>query len=133
MKTNKLFVLLALLSVGLLSACASRKAVYFTQSIRENVESYDITVDQIQFYNSHKIVLYRNLSYEETKVASGKIRFENGEFIDFHLQLLARTAYQNTLLLQRADQLQNTADIIDCCATNLLGAFHHNLRTDTVT
>ena len=82
MKTNKLFVLLALLSVGLLSACAARKAVYFTQPIRQNVESYDIIVDQIQFYNSHKIVLYRNLSYEQTKVASGKIRFENGEFIE---------------------------------------------------
>lgn len=82
MKTNKLVVLALLVSLGFLSACASKKAVLFTQAIRENVESYDITLDQIQFYNSHKIVLYRNLSYEETKVASGKIRFENGEFIE---------------------------------------------------
>ena len=50
------------------------------------------------------------------------IALNNGEFVDFHLQLLARTAYQNTLLLQWANQLQNTANIVDCCATNLLGA-----------
>ena len=30
------------------------------------------------------------------------------------------------------DFTKNTANIVDCCATNLLGAFHHNLRTDTV-
>ncbi len=64
------------------SACASKKTVLFNQEIRQNVESYNIEMLDIQFYNSSKIVLERDLSYEETKVASGKIRFENGRFIE---------------------------------------------------
>ena len=37
------------------------------------------------------------------------------------------------MLFQRADKLQNPADIVDGSATDLLGAFHHDLRTDAVT
>lgn len=47
-------------------------------------------------------------------------------------QLLARAAHQNTLLLQRADKLQNPADIVNGSATDLLGTFHYDLRTDPV-
>jgi hypothetical protein len=39
-----------------------------------------VDIGKVQFYNSKKIVLKRNLTYDETKVAKGKIRFENGEF-----------------------------------------------------
>jgi hypothetical protein len=81
MKANKLFIF-SLILTFFFSGCASKKAVYFNQEIRDNVESYEIEMTEIQFYNSHKIVLERNLTYEETKVASGKIRFENGQFIE---------------------------------------------------
>jgi hypothetical protein len=81
MKANKLFIL-PLVLMFFFSGCASKKSVFFNQEIRDNVESYEIEMTEIQFYNSHKIVLERNLTYEETKVASGKIRFENGQFIE---------------------------------------------------
>ncbi|MBW7847460.1 MAG: hypothetical protein H3C41_05165 [Bacteroidales bacterium] len=79
-KQIKQFIVIALLLM--VSACASRKTIYFDQQIRKNIESYGIDLPDIQFYNSKKIVLARDLSYEETKVASGKIRFENGRFIE---------------------------------------------------
>lgn len=75
-------ILFSILVVLLVSACASKKTMYFTQELRKNVESYDIKLEEIQFYNSNKIELERNLTYEETKVASGKIRFENGQYIE---------------------------------------------------
>ncbi len=61
------------------------------------------------------------------------IALDNGKFVDLHLQLFARATNQNPLLLQRADQLQDTADIIDGSATDLLGTLHHDLRPDTIT
>lgn len=65
----------------LLSAC-SQKTIYFTQDTRAKIESNKIDLKDVQFYNSHEIILQRNLSFEETKVASGKISIENGEFIE---------------------------------------------------
>ena len=62
----------------------------------------------------------------------GVIALNNREFIDFHLQLFAGAAHQNALLLQRANQLKNTADIVNGGAANLLGAFHDDLGADTV-
>ncbi len=80
---KKQTILFLIVTAGLLmSACASRKTLYFDQKMRQNIESYKIDLPDIQFYNSKKIVLERNLSYEETKVASGKIRFENGKIIE---------------------------------------------------
>jgi hypothetical protein len=79
-KEYLLFMAFALMIT--VSSCASKKTILFTQSIREKVESYDLAIEDIQFYNSHKIVLERNLSYEDTKVASGKISFENGQYVE---------------------------------------------------
>ncbi len=61
------------------------------------------------------------------------IALNNREFVDLHFQLFAGATYQNALLLQRADQLQNPADIVNGSAADLLGAFHYDLRTDPVT
>jgi hypothetical protein len=77
MKVIPLFSILLFLFV----AC-SPKTIYFTQQTRNKIESYGIDLKDIQYYNSHKIILQRNLSYEETKVASGKISIENGEFVE---------------------------------------------------
>ena len=62
----------------------------------------------------------------------GVIALNNGEFVDLHLQLFAGTAYQNALLLERAYQLKNTADIIDGRPTDLLRALHDDLGADAV-
>jgi len=64
-----------------LTAC-SQKTIYFTQAIRQKVEGDGLELKDVQFYNSHPITLQRNLSYEETKLASGTINFENGKFIE---------------------------------------------------
>ncbi|MNL29605.1 hypothetical protein D3C87_1512900 [compost metagenome] len=60
------------------------------------------------------------------------VALNDREFVDFHLQLLTGAAHQNSLLLQRANQLQNAADIVNGGAANLLCTLHHDLRADTV-
>lgn len=50
------------------------------------------------------------------------ISLDNREFVDLHLQLFTGAAHQNPLLLQRANQLQDPADIVNGGAANLLGA-----------
>jgi hypothetical protein len=77
MKFYKSFIF----SILLLTAC-SPKTIYFTQQTRKKIENNKIDLKDIQYYNSHQIILQRNLSYEETKVASGKISIENGEFVE---------------------------------------------------
>ncbi len=39
-----------------------------------------MSVDKVQFYNSKKIKLLRYLTYAETKVARGEIKYENGQY-----------------------------------------------------
>lgn len=75
--TKWMFVILVLA----FTAC-SQKTIYFTQAIRQKVEGDSLEIKDVQFYNSHPITLQRNLTYEETKLASGAINFENGKFIE---------------------------------------------------
>ncbi|MDD3637082.1 MAG: hypothetical protein RBR84_04450 [Bacteroidales bacterium] len=75
-----LSVLILLLSL-ILTGC-SPKTIVFTQQIRQKVESDSLNINEVQFYNSHPIVLQRNLTYDETKIASGEIQFENGRYIE---------------------------------------------------
>lgn len=76
------FLFIAMFSIMFFNSCASKKTILFTQELRDKVKSYDIDIANVQFYNSHKIVIERNLSYEEAKIASGKIRFEKGRYIE---------------------------------------------------
>lgn len=79
---KRLQIVIVVSCAMLLLSCAAKKNVVFTENLLENVKAFDIDIKDIQFYNSHKIVLERNISSEETKVSSGKIRFENGKFIE---------------------------------------------------
>lgn len=73
-------VIVGLVFLILFSSCA--RTIYFTQDMRDNLRKNYLTVDKIQFYNSKKIVLQRNLTYAETKVARGKINFDNGQYVE---------------------------------------------------
>ena len=77
-KKTKWIVIIALFFI---TAC-SPKTIYFTQDIRQKVEQEGLEIKDVQFYNSHQITLQRNLSYEETKLASGTISVENGKYIE---------------------------------------------------
>jgi len=67
-----------LLGILILTSCS--KNIYFTQNMRTNLSKNKLSVDQVQFYNSKKILLQRNLTIAETKIAKGKLKYENGQY-----------------------------------------------------
>lgn len=61
-------------------ACNSSKT-YFTSGIRTAVESNHQPLEKIQFYADRDIVLKREMNIGETKVSSGKVKIENGHYV----------------------------------------------------
>jgi hypothetical protein len=56
--------------------------MYFTVETKQEIEKAGVDLNQVQFYNSEEIILARQISKEELKVAEGKIRIENGKNIE---------------------------------------------------
>ncbi len=77
MKINTRF-LVVLLGIFFLTSCS--KNIYFTQDMRINISKNKLRLDKVQFYNSKKIRLERNLSYAQTKIARGELKYENGQY-----------------------------------------------------
>ena len=75
-----LIVFSGVLFIFLMASCS--KTIYFTQDMRRDLSKNYLSIDKIQFYNSKKIILRRNLSYADTKVARGKINLENGQYVE---------------------------------------------------
>jgi hypothetical protein len=65
----------------LVSACRSSKT-YFTAGIRSRVEANQQALEKIQFYADRDIVLRRDMETGETKVTSGKVKMENGHYVN---------------------------------------------------
>lgn len=76
----KSFVLI--LFISLIAVSCAPKKILFTQYMRSKVEADGLSIKDVQFYNSQEIILQRNVSYEETKIASGAINFENGKYVE---------------------------------------------------
>lgn len=74
---------ISLLSIILitLSSCSTNRML-FTVDTKKQIEEAGVDVTQVQFYNSDEIVLARDISKEEVKVAEGKVRIENGRNIE---------------------------------------------------
>jgi hypothetical protein len=84
MNTIKASLFLLILT---LAGCGVPKS-YFTVGVRTKVESASVAIDQLQFYNDRSVELRRELNSGETKVTSGKVKFENGKYI--HIILLKK-------------------------------------------
>lgn len=73
------FALGALLASG---GCASRNSLYLTQQLRDRISSYNISPEQVQYYNDRKFILQRNITKDEARVSGGKVRFVNGQYVE---------------------------------------------------
>lgn len=56
--------------------------VMFTEGVRNKLDMQGIDLNRVQFYNSEKIILKRTLTKSEATLASGKVTFQNGEFVE---------------------------------------------------
>ena len=76
---------LAFIFVAGLSACSTIPKSYFTVDTRNKVEEKSIPVDKLQFYIDKDVELRRELSSRDAKVSSGKVKIENGKYINIIL------------------------------------------------
>ncbi len=72
---------LTLLVLPFLAIACSSPKTYFTSSIRSAVESNHQPLEKIQFYADRDIVLRRDMNIGETTVTSGKVKIENGHYV----------------------------------------------------
>jgi hypothetical protein len=82
LKTNlmKYAVLLALSTIAITSCSTSR--MFLTVDTKQQIEKANISLNQVQFFNSEEIVLVRQLSKEDIGVDKGRIKIENGKQIE---------------------------------------------------
>lgn len=73
--------LLVIAAILTLSSCSLNR-LYFTVDTKMEIEKAGVELTQVQFYNSEEIILARQISKEELKVAEGKVRIENGKNIE---------------------------------------------------
>ncbi len=78
MKAHQLFILLV--SIIFISSCKS--TIYFTEETKFQLEKSEVDLRRVQFYNSETIVLARQIKKEEVNVVSGKVRLEEGRYIE---------------------------------------------------
>jgi hypothetical protein len=75
--------ILPTMSIAILLIVSScNPTIYFTQDMRNNLNENNLNVKDVQFYVSRKLVLKRNLAYDETKIARGEIKLENGKYVE---------------------------------------------------
>lgn len=72
-------LLLSLIVIGV-SSCTP--TIYFTETTKKQLEEKDVDLSKVQFYNSETIVLARQIKKEDVNVVSGKVRLEEGRYIE---------------------------------------------------
>lgn len=94
MQFTKFFIMKTILSsvliaglIGILAGCSSarkmsRDYVPFTSQLKQRLERDSIDIKKVQFYVDQKLILSRYLDDERAQVTSGKVRFENGKYIN---------------------------------------------------
>ena len=73
-----------LLAVIGLAACSTPKS-FFTADTRNKVEEKGIPLEKLQFYIDKDVELRRELSSRDATVHSGKVKIENGKYINIIL------------------------------------------------
>lgn len=73
--------------IGILSGCSSsrkmsREYVPFSIQLKQRLERDSIDIKKVQFYVDQKLILSRYLDDEKAQVSSGKVRLENGKYIN---------------------------------------------------
>ncbi|HMM12286.1 MAG TPA: hypothetical protein PKE03_09370 [Bacteroidales bacterium] len=66
----------------LTAGCASRNSLYLTQQLRDRISTYNISPEQVQYYNDRKFILQRNVTRDEARVMGGKVKFVNGQYVE---------------------------------------------------
>jgi hypothetical protein len=81
MKKNIFYPLILIVAIAV-SSCSSARKTYFTSDIRNKVEHSGVSLTKIQYYIDRDLELRREISKDEAQIISGKVKFENGHYIN---------------------------------------------------
>ena len=93
-------IIIFVLFTMVISSCT----VQFTSKMKDELESSNIDLKKIQFYNSHSFALQRELASSETGIEKGKIKTQEGkrvEIVNFPLKkpAICDSVSDNTLFI----------------------------------
>lgn len=71
---------ITIILVFLLSSCSNK--IYFSGGLKSRLAQNNLSINNVQFYNSKKIVLRREVPQDHAELNNGEIRFEKGRFIE---------------------------------------------------
>lgn len=78
---NKTGFFISIILLITLSSCSNK--MYFSSSLKSRLTQNDLSINKVQFYNSVKIVLQREVPKNYAELTSnGEIKFEKGRFIE---------------------------------------------------
>ena len=77
---RKLSIYIIALIISTLTSCSPK--ILFTNEIKQKLEEKELDINRVQFYNSKKIVLTRELPHDVAIIKKGTIRLENGKVIE---------------------------------------------------
>lgn len=75
----KKIILFSLIIIA--TSCGTK--VYLTEEQRDNLENKGLSLEDIQYYNSKKIILKRIMKEGKTSVETGKVKVEDGQLVHF--------------------------------------------------
>lgn len=69
----------------------SCKPVYFTQAVRERIQSSDRkNIEKVQFFNDEKFILVHKTATKDENIKGGKVKFKNGYYY-YYIKFPKRT------------------------------------------
>lgn len=78
MRKISFFIAISLLLIT--TSCSNK--IYFSSSLKSRLAQNDLSINKVQFYNSKKIVLLREIPQNFAELSKGEIKFEKGRFIE---------------------------------------------------
>lgn len=73
---------ISLIYLLIAGGCASKQSIYLTLQLQDRFNMYNISPEQVQYYNDKKLVLQRNVTKNEASVMGGKVKFINGQLVE---------------------------------------------------
>jgi hypothetical protein len=75
------YSLLLITIIAICTSCSSSKT-YFSHDIKTRVEANGIPLTKLQYYVDRDIELRREIDKDETKVKAGKVKFQDGKYLN---------------------------------------------------
>ena len=72
--------LICIILIIILNSCSNK--IFFSNGLKSRLAQNNLNINKVQFYNSKKIILRREIPQDYAEVSNGEIIFEKGKFVE---------------------------------------------------